>query len=353
MEAALTPLLPPHPHPRPGLSLRPTRPTPGLGQEPLPRAAAEPGPLQPPPAPAPTDHTLRPSRPNAVPCLRLAETWPPRHPSHPASPPGSLLSRSVPDLLTEASSRPTPRAQRARPKPGPSWGFLNLPSVYFLPHPAPRDSDAPPPALGAPRKAGPPLRLPVRELRSRVVRAGPCEAAGPGHACGGRGRRLSAPGGCSPRSRAAQPAPWPPNPGCSATPRRQDPQAPGHGRRQAATGTGEFGAPALRLAGIRAGVRGAAGPLTSRHRCGRGGGGGTARGARGALPAGARAEAGEARQHPPPPARRAVPAESPRRGRLRGHARSRPPEAGGAPPFLLLSLRRRPLGERVRELGGG
>lgn len=154
----------------------------------------------------------------------------------------------------------------------------------------------------------------------------PARAAGLGHACGGRGSRLSAPGRCSPRGRPAPPggcSPRPATPAGARLPRRQarDPAGRGAGlslsihrhpaagrRRRRLENSGE---PAPWGWGRRE-LRGGTPP--SRPRCDRGGG--AARGAPGALPGGG---AGRGRGSPPassgPPARAPSRAESGRGAR--------------------------------------
>ena len=199
-----------------------------------------------------------------------------------------------------------------------------------------------------------PLRLPVRELESRVARASPlagCEAGSRVQREGTGG--LGAPGGCSPRSRG----PRSPGPGATLPPsgrerRRaalQHPQAPGRWRKEeAAAAAGKLGGASLLGCGSR-GRRPPSGPAVVAVA--------TAAALLGALAAGARAEAGEARQHPlpRPRAERSQPSpgarhsESPRGAGGSGAMRAPGPGRRAAP---LPPRSRRPLGERVRSWGG-
>lgn len=205
------------------------------------------------------------------------------------------------------------------------------------------------------------------------------EPRGPGRSplgCGagsrGRGRRFSAPGGCSPRSRAFPPAPWPPAAARFPCRQARDPAGRGAGlplsthRRPAAAGRRRrqglenSGCPPLESSGSPAGVRGVAGPLPLAPAV-VSGAASWLEAHPGPSPAGARAEAGEARQHPLMPARREEPTES-GRGALHceslrgagGSGATRAPGPGRRAAPLLPSLpprSRRPLGKRVPELG--
>lgn len=260
------------------------------------------------------------------------------------------------------------------PETEPSQGFLNLPSVYFLFPPSPGRL-RPPTSRALFALDGPPCPCDYLCRNSRAAWPGPvpARAAGLGHACGGRGSRLSAPGRCSPRGRPAPPggcSPRPATPAGARLPRRQarDPAGRGAGlslsihrhpaagrrRRRRLENSGE---PAPWGWGRRE-LRGGTPP--SRPRCDRGGG--AARGAPGALPGGG---AGRGRGSPPassgPPARAPSRAES---GRGARHSES-PRGAGGcgsgatrAPgprrrAALLPPGSHRPLGERVSELWVG
>lgn len=185
-------------------------------------------------------------------------------------------------------------------------GFLTLPSVYFLFPPSPRRLGCPPRGAERPPEGRPCPRAYLcgtsGAARGRVARAGreAQRARGPLPAGPRRPPNAMAP------ERSAPPPPS--GPGSSRQRRRaasQHPQAPGRSRKEAATGTGKFGAPAPGAAAYGAGVRGAAGflplaPAVAAARLGA---------HPGPSPAAARVQAGEARQHPLPPAHRAEPAE--------------------------------------------
>lgn len=209
--------------------------------------------------------------------------WQRPAPSPPSHPSLRALSPPAPDSLTSASPGPASgTACRQEPgHPGDSRIFLLFTSFPTRP-----------PRLRRPTSGtAPPGRPPPPRA----------------YLCGSSGAAWSAPVPARPeaqRARGLLPGAMAPEPRL-----QRDARLSVRARRAEAAGAGQFGAPALRLAGSGRRAR-CGGPLTSRHR---GGPGGSARGAAGALRAGARAEAGAARQHPPPPARRAVPAESPRR----------------------------------------
>lgn len=254
--------------------------------------------------------------------------WQRPAPSPPSHPSLRALSPPAPDSLTSASPGPASgTACRQEPgHPGDSRIFLLFTSFPTRPPRLrrPTSGTAPPGRPPAPR-------LPVRELRGRVVRAGACEA-------GGSARPGAAPRRHGPRAPAAARLP----PSVSAGGGRRRRGLDKSGRRAAARG--------VRPACAVRGPPNLSPPRWPR-RLGegrsRGPAGGSAGRGRGSPPASSAARAPSGARRVPAAPRAAL---SPRGAGGSGATRAPGPRRRRR-PSLPPSLRRRPLGERVRAVG--